>query len=204
MRAAYAELQVTDLAASEHFYVDLLGLSSPRAPTTRSTCAAGRSARTTRSSCAGPPPPPRRGWRSASAARSDLDPLADDFDAPRLVTRLVDAGPDPGMGRALRVWDPFGYPLEFFHEMSSSRPSSSASTCSAARRSCASTTSTSTRPAARTRSGSGSSSASAAREYISTDGEDERITGAWLPRKPTVHDVALTAGTGPRLHHFGL
>ena len=22
------------------------------------------------------------------------------------------------MGRALRVWDPFGFPLEFFHEMS--------------------------------------------------------------------------------------
>ncbi len=40
-------------------------------------------------------------------------------------------------------------------------------------------------------------------EYISTDGADERITGAWLTRKPTVHDVALTAGRGPRLHHLG-
>ena len=40
-------------------------------------------------------------------------------------------------------------------------------------------------------------------EYISTDGADERLTGAWLLRKPTVHDVALTAGTGPRLHHLG-
>ena len=40
-------------------------------------------------------------------------------------------------------------------------------------------------------------------EYISTDGYDERITGAWLTRKPTVHDVALTAGRGPRLHHLG-
>ena len=40
-------------------------------------------------------------------------------------------------------------------------------------------------------------------EYISTDdGADERMTGAWLLRKPTVHDVALTAGAGPRLHHF--
>ena len=41
-------------------------------------------------------------------------------------------------------------------------------------------------------------------EYIATDGEDERITGAWLLRKSTVHDVAFTAGRGPRLHHLGL
>ena len=33
---------------------------------------------------------------------------------------------------------------------------------------------------------------------------DEKLTGAWLRRKPTVHDVALTAGTGPRLHHFAM
>ncbi|HVW19545.1 MAG TPA: VOC family protein, partial [Solirubrobacteraceae bacterium] len=41
-------------------------------------------------------------------------------------------------------------------------------------------------------------------EYIVTDGDDPRITGAWLARKPTVHDLALTAGRGPRLHHVGL
>ena len=72
----YAELQVTDLAASEHFYCDLLGMIVSRArPTTRCTCAAGRSASTTRSCCAG---------RAAAAARlalrvrsaADLDPLA--------------------------------------------------------------------------------------------------------------------------------
>jgi catechol 2,3-dioxygenase-like lactoylglutathione lyase family enzyme len=43
-------------------------------------------------------------------------------------------------------------------------------------------------------------------EYISTDGEpaDERLAGAWLFRKPGVHDVALTLGRGPRLHHVGV
>src|SRR5262249_5142694 len=41
-------------------------------------------------------------------------------------------------------------------------------------------------------------------EYIATDGPDERFTGAWLKRKPTVHDVAFTAGRGPRRHHFGV
>jgi 3,4-dihydroxyphenylacetate 2,3-dioxygenase len=41
-------------------------------------------------------------------------------------------------------------------------------------------------------------------EYISTDSEPERLTGAWLLRTPTVHDVALTAGRGPRLHHMAM
>jgi len=31
---------------------------------------------------------------------------------------------------------------------------------------------------------------------------DERVWGAWLQRKGNVHDVALTTGAGPRLHHF--
>ncbi len=41
-------------------------------------------------------------------------------------------------------------------------------------------------------------------EYIATDDADDRLTGAWLTRKPSVHDVALTAGRGPRLHHVGV
>jgi catechol 2,3-dioxygenase-like lactoylglutathione lyase family enzyme len=38
-------------------------------------------------------------------------------------------------------------------------------------------------------------------EYIATD-RDDRLVAAWLYRKPTVHDVALTTGRGPRMHHF--
>ncbi|MCS7234626.1 MAG: 3,4-dihydroxyphenylacetate 2,3-dioxygenase, partial [Armatimonadota bacterium] len=37
-------------------------------------------------------------------------------------------------------------------------------------------------------------------EYT-VDGED-RVWAAWLQRKGNVHDVALTTGVGPRLHHF--
>ncbi len=31
---------------------------------------------------------------------------------------------------------------------------------------------------------------------------EERVWAAWLQRKGNVHDVALTTGAGPRLHHF--
>ena len=116
VRAAYAELRVTDLAASERFYVDLLGM-----------VVAERTSDTLY----------LRGWEErlrhslvlrqapvAAAARlgfrvrreEDLDLLAADLDAHGLATEWAH-GPEPGVGRALRVWDPFGFPLEFFHQM---------------------------------------------------------------------------------------
>src|ERR1700759_590853 len=109
MRAAFVELQVTDLAASEHFYAELLGMIV--------------SARTDDAVYL-------RGWEErqhhslilrrasvAAAARlgvrvrteDDLDRLGAHFSDRS--SRWIDAGTDPGMGRSLRVWDPFGYPL---------------------------------------------------------------------------------------------
>ncbi|WP_188456935.1 3,4-dihydroxyphenylacetate 2,3-dioxygenase [Virgibacillus oceani] len=38
-------------------------------------------------------------------------------------------------------------------------------------------------------------------EYTTT--KDESIWAAWLHRKPTVHDTAFMNGKGPRLHHVG-
>ena len=35
-----------------------------------------------------------------------------------------------------------------------------------------------------------------------TEDDDHRLWAAWLQRKGNVHDVALTNGSGPRLHHF--
>jgi catechol 2,3-dioxygenase len=37
-----------------------------------------------------------------------------------------------------------------------------------------------------------------------TEDEDGRLWAAWLHRKGNVHDLALTNGTGPRLHHVGV
>ncbi|HWG84514.1 MAG TPA: 3,4-dihydroxyphenylacetate 2,3-dioxygenase [Deinococcales bacterium] len=35
-----------------------------------------------------------------------------------------------------------------------------------------------------------------------TEGDDGRVWAAWIHRKGNVHDLALTNGAGPRLHHF--
>ena len=66
------------------------------------------------------------------------------------------------MGRSLRVWDPFGYPLEFFHAIEQFETQHQRFDLHRARRSCASTISTCTPRRSRRRSGSGWRSASAA------------------------------------------
>ena len=200
VRAAYAELRVTDLAASERFYVDLLGM-----------VVAERTSDTLY----------LRGWEErlrhslvlrqapvAAAARlgfrvrreEDLDLLAADLDAHGLATEWAH-GPEPGVGRALRVWDPFGYPLEFFHQMEQAETQLQRFDLHRGapilRLDHLNLHTPRIEDAFRFWTGLGFRCS----EYISTDGPDERITGAWLLRKPTVHDVALTAGRGPRLHH---
>ena len=41
-------------------------------------------------------------------------------------------------------------------------------------------------------------------ETIEREGADDPLVAVWLRRKQTVHDVALTPGEGPRLHHLGI
>ncbi len=204
LRCAFAELHVTDLEASERFYVDLLGLAvSERTPD--ALYLRGWEERSHHSlvlraaplaACA------RLGFRVRSDG--DLDAAAGEFGARGCVVREVPAGADPGIGRAVRVWDPFGFPLEFFCEMDQFETQLQRFDAQRGapimrldhfnihspdcERTMAFWLEMGFRPT----------------EYISTDGPDERITGGWLARKPTVHDLALTAGTGPRLHHIGL
>jgi 3,4-dihydroxyphenylacetate 2,3-dioxygenase len=203
LRAAYVELLVTDLTAAEHFYVDLLGLAV--------------SARHDGSLYL-------RGWEerhhhsivlreapSAAAVRtafrvrgeSDLDALAEELRGRDCKVEWA-TGAHPGMGRALRAWDPFGFPLEFFHEMQQFETQLQRFDVQRGA------------PVMRLdhfnfHSREVEDGVSfwldlgfRCSEYISTDGPDERLTGAWLHRKPTVHDLAFTLGRGPRLHHVGL
>jgi len=203
LRCAYAELHVTDLAASEHFYVDLLGLVVSER-TSDALYLRGWEERSHHSLVLRSAPSAACG-RLAFRVRApaDLDAVIKEFESRGCVVREFDAA-EPGMARAVRVWDPFGFPLEFFCEMSQFETQLQrfdiqrgapimrldhfnihAPDCE---RTMAFWIELGFRPT----------------EYISTDGPEERITGGWLARKPTVHDVALTAGAGPRLHHIGL
>ena len=133
---------------------------------------------------------------------ADLDPIAADFDRRGCTTRWVD-GDHPGMGRALRVWDPFGFPLEFFHDIEQFETRLQRFDLHRGAPVMRLDHFNLHSPQVEETFAFWLELGFRCTEYISTDGDDERITGAWLTRKPTVHDVALTAGRGPRLHHLG-
>src|SRR3954447_7919873 len=202
MRAAHVELVVRDLDASLHFYDTLLGMIV----TERSAEAAYL-----------------RGWEEflhhslvlrvgeepaidhtsfRVASDADLDAIAADFE--RRGCPVREHSGEPGQGRAIRVQDPLGFPLEFFHDMDRVDSNTQAFHLQRGapilRFDHLNFHSPDPEAAFRFWQEMGFR----ATEYISTDGEDEKLTGAWLRRKPTVHDVALTAGTGPRLHHFAM
>jgi 3,4-dihydroxyphenylacetate 2,3-dioxygenase len=203
LRAAYVELLVTDLRAAEHFYVDLLGLLvSARHGSTLYL----------------------RGWEerhhhsivlreapSAAVARtafrvraeSDLDALAEELPDRDCAIEWVD-GARQGMGRALRIWDPFGFPLEFFHAMEQFETQLQRFDLQRGAPVMRLDHFNFHSPQVEQGVSFWLDRGFRCSEYISTDGSDERLTGAWLHRKATVHDIAFTVGRGPRLHHVGL
>jgi len=122
----------------------------------------------------------------------------------KLETLWVDEGEEKGQGEALRVQDEFGFPVEFYHEMESEEwmlrrfeaykgarimrldhfnvlvPDVGAAYtwyCDTLGFGCT--------------------------ELTETEGDDPAIWAAWLRRKHTCHDIALTTGKGPRMHHAG-
>ena len=203
IRTAWAELVVLDLAAAERFYVDLLGLVvSERAPD--ALYLRGWEERLHHSLILreGPVAGVRRlAFRVRS--EDDLDALAADLAARGCATGWSD-GEHPGSGRALHVRDPFGFPLAFFCEMSQFDTQLQRFDLQhgapIARIDHVNLHSPDVEATFRFWKSLGFRCT----EYISTDGDGERLTGCWLTRKQLVHDIAMTAGTGPRLHHVGL
>jgi 3,4-dihydroxyphenylacetate 2,3-dioxygenase len=202
VRSAYAELLVTDLEAAERFYVGALGMAV--------TAASGDALHL-------------RGWeerlhhslvlRQAPvaalgriafrvASEDDLDAVAADFERRGCQVRWVESV-ELGMGRAVRVWDPFGFPLEFFYAMAQQETQLQRFDLHRGAPIMRLDHFNLHSPQVEDTFAFWLELGFRCSEYISTDGDDERLTGAWLMRKPTVHDLALTAGRGPRLHHLG-
>jgi 3,4-dihydroxyphenylacetate 2,3-dioxygenase len=199
IRVAHVELLVDDLDASARFYVDVLGLvESDR--TDGAIYLRGWEEHIHHSLVL------RRGSTPAVGHvafrvrdEDDLEQMYDLCEATG--TRVQWYGGEPHHGRALRMADPLGIPLEFFCSM---EPVES-----------------------RLRDFHGQRGAPLLRfdhvnlqvpdvenvlpfwtghgfrcsEYLSTDGLEERLCGAWLYRKQTGHDLGLMTGIGPRLHH---
>jgi catechol 2,3-dioxygenase len=204
MRVAYCVLVVRDLDASVHFYEQLLGLRLIHRDD-EAAYLKGWEERQHHSLVlrTGPEAAVERiGFRVRGDR--DLDLLAEWYQEHGGTVRMGDADLHGMHGRTLRVWDHLGTPLEFYTGMEqqdtvlqeyhqhrgapimrfdhvnlhSARAEEAIVHWQQLGFRCS--------------------------EYISTDTQPERVTGAWFLRKPTVHDVALTAGRGPRLHHFAM
>jgi catechol 2,3-dioxygenase len=201
VRSAYGELVVSDLAVSERFYVDLLGLVVS-ARTDDRLYLRGWEERSHHSLVL-------RSGSTAAAARvafrvrspEDLSKLADEFDGRGYTVSRVE-GEHVGMGSAVRVWDPFGFPLEFFSEMEQLDTLLQRFDVQRGAPIMRFDHFNLHTPQLEQALAFWQDLGFRCTEYIATD-DDERIVFACVTRKATVHDVALSAGRGPRLHHLG-
>jgi 3,4-dihydroxyphenylacetate 2,3-dioxygenase len=200
VRTAHLELTVTDLDRARAFYVDLLGF-----PVTEETADAlylrGLEERLHHSLVLRQGDAPLVDHIAFRVgAPDDLEAIARTYESLGCRAHRVE-GVELGQGPAVRVHDPLGFPLEFFYEMEQAE--------------CLLQRYDAYRGARITRADHVNfyvpDVAQAyeyyrrlgfrCSEYIAHD-RDERLVAVWLFRKPTVHDVALTTGRGPRLHHF--
>jgi catechol 2,3-dioxygenase len=206
LRAAYVEFHVTDLEASRRFYVDLLGLVVS-AEDDDAIYLRGWEERLHHSIVL------RRAERPAAArlgfrvrADEQLDALATELTRLGAQTTWTAEGDLRETGRTLRARDPFGFPLEFFHDMGQVEPQLQRFHLQRGAPIMRIDHFNLHSPAVEETFAFWQQLGFRCSEYISTDGApaDERLAGAWLYRKPGVHDVALTLGRGPRLHHLGV
>jgi catechol 2,3-dioxygenase len=201
VRVSHVELGVRDLAAARAFYVDCLGLLVTEA-TPDALYLRGLEERNHHSIVLRKTREPRAeaiGFKLAS--EEDLDRAGFWFGRNNLPTSYPEI---PHQGRTLRTADVHGLPLDFYFRMDQAE-------CMMQRYAayqgahiqridhvnCFS-------PDVQASHDFYNEIGFRATEYTETDDPDPKLWAAWMHRKGNVHDLALTNGRGPRLHHIGM
>jgi catechol 2,3-dioxygenase len=204
LRAAHAELWVTDLIRSRAFYVDVLGFVVTE-ETPDQIYLRGVEERVHHSlvlTRAQVPAVAHLSFRVES--NDDVRELFDFFTRQGCQPRLREPGEEQGQGLAVLVQDPAGFPIEFFAEMDAA-PSYHQlyhlHRGGAVRR--IDHFNVFTADFDRTFDWWTNELRFRLTEYVETDEEPRQKTAAWLHRKPSVHDLAIMQGSGPRVHHIG-
>ena len=197
---AYVELVVTDLARSRRFWVDRLGFV-PSTETADCLYLRGHEEFVHHSlilRTGDQPACTRYALRVRTAA--DVERAARFHRARGCAVREVPAGAAVGVGPAVRVLDPFGFVVEYFHEIEWTGHHHQRYDL---------------------RRGAGinrldhvnlvTDDVQGSYEWMTGLGfglsetiedDDGTLLATWMFRKQTVHDVAWTQGTAPRLHHL--
>lgn len=200
IRAAYADLIVSDIAASRAFYVGVLGLVvTYEDDDTLYLRAFEEYLHHSLILRRGPVPAlAALAYRVRSAG--ELDAAVAYYEQLGVRVERRAAGATRGVGEAVRIEDPLGFPIEFFYDSEHVERFTRRYDVQ----------------------GAGAISrldhfnivtpdVPAARDYyeglgfrVSEDIKDDEdvVYAAWMHRKATVHDVALTGGDGPRMHHI--
>ncbi|HEY3296821.1 MAG TPA: 3,4-dihydroxyphenylacetate 2,3-dioxygenase [bacterium] len=204
LRSAHAEYRVTDLEAARHFYVETLGFLVTR-ETQDALFLGGMEERDLFSFVLRKAESPGLSHVAFRVEKeTDLDALQQIAAEDELPTVWVNPDGEPGQGRALRIQDPNGIPIEFFHkhtrrdwQIQHFHKYRGASVMRLDHFNCQVTDVQKGYDWYTKRLNFHCS------EYTATDDQPEKIWAAWLHRKQNVHDIALMNGVGPRLHHIG-
>ncbi len=202
IRAAHAEYVVTDLHRAFDFYVGVLGfvlsLETPDAIYLRGYEETVHHSLILRQGSE--PAVGHLAFRVAS--EDDLDALAHHFESSGTRAMWVE-NEEPGQGRALRVQDPLGFPVEFFATMEPEERLLQRYDLHRGAQVMRVDHFNMHVPDVQAAFDYYKGLGFRCSEYTSTDPPDERLWAAWMYRKQDVHDVALMNGRGPRLHHVG-
>ena len=213
VRTSHVEFIVTDLDQSRKFYVDTLGFIETNSGDDNRIYLRGIEDRFHHSlilSKGNSPAASHIAYRVRND--NDLDHLATLFEREtNSHVKWLEPGEDEeGLGRAFRTQDPFGFPLEFFKSMDESdwllQRFEEHRAARIRRIDHVNVLVSDVDPVAKWYM---SKLGFACSEYTETDDDDgggqanPHIWASWLRRKPTVHDIAMMTGTGPRLHHAG-
>ena len=206
VRTAHVEFIVTDLDRSREFYVETLGFVETESTDDRIYLRGveDRFHHSLLLTKGESPAVAHIAYRVRD--EESLDSLAEVFEKDfNLPVRWIEKGEDEvGLGRALRVQDPFGFPLEFFKSMDQSewllRRFELHRSARVARIDHVNVLVPEVEPVADwyTRK-----LGFVCTELTETEEANPKLWATWLKRKPTVHDIAIMSGSGPRLHHAG-
>lgn len=204
LRTSHVEYRVTDLDRARRFWVDRVGFVETEHDG-RHAYLRGLEDRYHHSVALTQGESPglaHVAFRVGQAA--DLEALAELAAREGLWRRFVEPETERAVGRALRVMDPFGFPVEFVHETAyvdwKLQAYDEYHGAAVMRLDHVNYVTPHIEAASRwyqERLGFQCSECTVSRD---ADGV-EHIWGAWLRRKQTSHDLAISNGRGPRFHH---
>lgn len=204
LRSAHAEFLVTDLHSAKAFYCDSLGLI-PIRETGDALYLGGLEERDLYCLVLRKASEPGLSYISFKVAgERDLDLLAKIAEEDRLPTKWIEAGNQLGKGRALRIQDPGGIPIEFFAQIEQRdwylqkfQHHRGARIMRIDHFNCMVPDVGKSFDWYTKRLGFHCS------ELTDTKDNPPQKWAVWLHRKQNVHDLAVMNGIGPRLHHVG-